>query len=134
MNKHAFRLIALFLTTILFAGGGGGCCGLLASSVTSASADSTGAESNVSFTIPITVPLAIKSDGTVISQDSSSWRIENTGSAPITLDSVTASGMRDGTIISFATSSTPVYGVNSSYGELPKAEALLFVSQFIPYI
>lgn len=82
---------------------------------THADAASTGTVPNVSFTIPTTVPLAIKSDGTVISTDSLSWRIENTGSTPITLDSVTASGMSDGTIINFATSSTPVYGTNSSY-------------------
>ena len=68
----------------------------------------------MSFSIPTSVPLAVKSDGTIIAPDSSSWRIENTGSTPITLDNVTASGMKNGTVINFSTSPVPLYETDAS--------------------
>lgn len=73
-------------------------------------------ESNVSFTIPTTVPFYVKADGTVISPDSDSWQLRNTGSVPITISSISSSDVNDGTSFTFSTSEAPVYGKSNSYG------------------
>lgn len=73
-------------------------------------------ESNVSFTIPTTVPFYVKVDGTVISPDSDSWQLRNTGSVPITISSISSSDVNDGTLFTFSTSEAPVYGKSNSYG------------------
>lgn len=73
-------------------------------------------ESNVSFTIPTTVPFCVKADGTVISPDADSWQLRNTGSVPITISSISSSDVKDGALFTFSTSETPVYGKSNSYG------------------
>lgn len=73
-------------------------------------------ESNVSFTIPSTVPFYVKADGTVISPDANSWQLRNTGSVPITISSISSSDIKDGASFTFSTSETPVYGKSNSYG------------------
>lgn len=73
-------------------------------------------ESNVSFTIPTTVPFYVKADGTVISPDSDSWQLRNTGSVPITISSISSSDVKDGALFTFSTSEAPVYGKSNSYG------------------
>lgn len=73
-------------------------------------------ESNVSFTIPTTVPFCVKADGTVISPDSDSWQLRNTGSVPITISSISSSDVKDGALFTFSTSEAPVYGKSNSYG------------------
>lgn len=73
-------------------------------------------ESNVSFTIPTTVPFYVKADGTVISPDADSWQLRNTGSVPITISSISLSDVKDGTLFTFSTSEAPVYGKSNSYG------------------
>lgn len=80
------------------------------------SAPTTVDESNVSFTIPTSVPFYVKADGTVISPDADSWQLRNIGNVPITISSISSSNAKDGASFAFSTSEIPVYGKSNSYG------------------
>ena len=115
MNARSVsRLIKYLLLVFIFAGG-------VFAIASDASANDIPVptavdESNVSFTIPTTVPFYVKADGTVISPDANSWQLRNTGSVPIAISSISSSDVKDGTLFTFSTSEVPVYKKSNSYG------------------
>lgn len=115
MNAHSVtRLIRYLLLVFMLAGGVFAvACDAAANDIPAPTAVD---ESNVSFTIPTTVPFCVKADGTVISPDANSWQLRNTGSVPITISSISSNDIKDESSFAFSTSEIPVYGKSNSYG------------------
>lgn len=68
---------------------------------------------NVSFSVPAKVPFAVKADGTTVGPSAAAWRIENTGTRPLRMRDVAASGFEDGSSVKAVSEAMPVAGTSS---------------------
>ena len=68
---------------------------------------------NISFSVPSKVPFAVKADGTAVGPSAAAWRIENTGTRPLRISGVGATGFSDGSAVSAVSEAMPVAGTSS---------------------